>query len=74
MAVLVRKRAYFEVFMDRVEIISPVLPRFRRIKPLGSIKARGFDRWIAKREDFERFIAWREAGCQPPGDEVESPR
>jgi hypothetical protein len=60
LAVLFRRRACFEVFEDRIEILSPAFPRWRRAKPLGFTGARGPYRWIAKREDFSRFIEWRD--------------
>jgi len=59
LAVLFRRRACFEVFEDRIEFLSPVFPRWRRAKPLEFIGARSPYRWIAKREDFNRFIEWR---------------
>lgn len=74
MAVLCRKRVYFEVFENRIEFLSPVFPRWRRARPLTSMGTLTLNlhRLVARREDINRFIAWREAGCQPPGEEVES--
>lgn len=57
---LVRKRSYFEVFEDRLEFLSPAFPSWRSIRRAESIRARGYHRWIANREDFDRFIEWRE--------------
>lgn len=74
MGMLVPKRAYFEVFYDRLEFLSPVFRRLRMVKPLAGVRARSFHRWFANREDFDRFIAWREAGCHSPGDAMESGR
>ena len=54
------RRVYFEVFENRIEFLSPVLPRWRRAKPLESIVARSFHRLFAKGEDFKRFVAWRD--------------
>ena len=74
MAVICRKRVYMEVFENRIEFLSPVFPRWRRARPLSSMGTLTLNlhRLVARREDINRFIAWREAGCQPSGDEVES--
>ncbi|MCW1922872.1 hypothetical protein OKA05_09945 [Luteolibacter arcticus] len=60
LGVLVRRRAYFEVFENRIEFLSPAFPAWRRAKPLESIGARSLHGWVAKRDDFARFVAWRE--------------
>lgn len=74
MGMLVPKRVYFEVFRDRLEFLSPVFRRLRMVKPLAGGRARSFHRWFANREDFDRFIAWREAGCLRGDDAMESGR
>ena len=60
LGMLVRKRTYFEVFEDRLEFLSPAFPSWRSIRRAESIQSRGYHRWIANREDFDRFIEWRE--------------
>ena len=60
LGMLVRKRAYLEVFENRIEFPSPAFPSWRSISRFESIRIRGYHRWIAKREDFDRFVAWRE--------------
>jgi hypothetical protein len=61
LAILVRRRVFFEVFEDRLEFLSPVFPRWRRAKTVKSIRSGSFlYRWMTKREDFKRFVAWRE--------------
>jgi len=64
LAALTWRRIFFEVFENRIEFLSPVFPRWRRAKPLELIGARSFYRWAAKREDFNRFIAWREGSLR----------
>ena len=61
MGVITRIRTLFEVFEDRVEFLPMVWPkRRRRVVPLESIGSGSLlFRWLAKREDFKRFIAWR---------------
>ncbi|MCW1922871.1 hypothetical protein OKA05_09940 [Luteolibacter arcticus] len=59
--VLSRRGSFFEVFENRIEFVSPVFPKWRRTRPLESIAADSFlYRWVAKRSDFKRYIAWRE--------------
>jgi hypothetical protein len=61
LGVLVRRRVFFEVFEDRIEFLSPVFPRWRRAKTVKSIGSGSIlYRWMTKREDFKRFVAWRE--------------
>jgi hypothetical protein len=60
LAALFRRRTYFEVFENRLEFLSPAFPRWRRAKPLAFIGARSFYRWAAEREDFSRFVEWRD--------------
>ena len=76
MAVLSRRRAYFEVFENRIEFLSPVFPGWRRAKPLTSINSftLNLHRLVARQEDIKRFIAWHEAGCLRRGDAMESGR
>ena len=59
-AVQSRRRAYFEVFEDRLEFLSLGFPRWRSKKPLGSVSSNSYHRWFARREDFTRFVAWRD--------------
>lgn len=59
-AALCRRRVYFEVFEDRIEFLSPVFPQWRRAKPLEFVGARSLHRWVARREDFGRFVEWRD--------------
>ena len=66
LGVIFRKRPYFEVFANRIEFLSPVFPRWRRAKPLDLIGARSLHRWIARRDDFNRFVAWREGSAAKP--------
>lgn len=63
LAVVCRKRVYFEVFEDRIEFLSPVFPRWRRAKLLASMGTvtLNLHRLVARREDIKRFIAWRES-------------
>ncbi len=60
MGFLTRRRPFFEVFNDRIEFLSPVFPRWRRSKPVESVGDSILYRWVARREDFKRYIAWRE--------------
>ena len=60
MGFLTRRRPFFEVFDDRIEFLSPVFPRWRRAKPIESVGDSILYRWVARREDFKRYIAWRE--------------
>ena len=60
LAVFTWRRIYFEVFENRIEFLSPVFPRWRRAKPLEFIGARSLHRWVARREDFQRFVEWRD--------------
>lgn len=54
---LTSRTVFFDVFEDRLEFLSLGL-KWRRIKkPLTQRVAR----WVANREDFARFQAWREA-------------
>ncbi|MEK7954377.1 hypothetical protein [Luteolibacter soli] len=62
LAVICRKKVYLEVFEDRLEFLSPVFPRWRRAKPLTSMGKLAIllHRLVARREDINRFVAWRE--------------
>ena len=62
MGVITQRRVFFEVFENRVEFLSPFFPsRGRQARPLESIDAGSFFyRWVAKRPDFKRFVAWRD--------------
>lgn len=63
MGLICRKRVYLEVFENRVEFLSPVFPRWRRARPLASMGTLTLNlhRLAARREDINRFIAWRES-------------
>jgi hypothetical protein len=60
MGFLTRRRPFFEVFSDRIEFLSPVFPRWRRAKPIESVGDSFLYRCSTRREDFKRYIAWRE--------------
>jgi hypothetical protein len=63
-AALFRRRVYFEVFENRIEFLSPAFPRWRRAKPLEFIGARSLHRWVSRREDFSRFVQWRDGSLR----------
>jgi hypothetical protein len=66
LAMLCRKRVYFEVFEDRIEFLSPVFPRWRRPRPLATMGTftLNLHRLVARRDDIKRFIAWREGSLR----------
>ncbi|MCW1886992.1 hypothetical protein OKA04_19795 [Luteolibacter flavescens] len=60
LGVIARGRTYFEVFEDRIELLSPVFTKMRRTKPIKSIRSGSLHhRLVARRDDFARFIAWQ---------------
>jgi hypothetical protein len=61
-AVVTWRKAFFEVFENRIEMVPPFFPKRgrRHPRPLESIGSGSLlFRWAAKREDFKCFIAWR---------------
>ena len=62
-AVLCLGRAYFEVFEDRIEFISPVFSKWRKARPLTVMDnfTLHAHRLVARREDMKAFVAWRDS-------------